>query len=437
MCGVSYQISHEKQFERYFQNFDLIGPLVFSKMALIRFVLIAFLASIVLTACGNSSGSSASADSSGRGKADTSSLRKVITVTAIEKSLEQLIVVTGSLAAEQEVVLGMKVAGRISELPVDLGSTVQKGDVIARVDTTDFELRVRQSAAALEQSRVRLGLPPTGTNENVEIEQTAPVREARATMDGARNRLDRASQLFEKGLMAKSDFDLTNSAYKVTEAHYADALDEARNRQGILSQRRSELEIARQQLADAVLYAPISGAVRQRTANVGQYVAAGASIVTLVQMSPLRLRTDVPEREALDIRVGMPVRVTLEGTSTVHEGRVVRLSPSIDEANRTLLVETEVPNTSNILRPGSFARAEIIASSSQRGLIVPAAAVVAFAGIDRVFTVQDGKAIEKRIKTGRRSEAGIEILEGISAGDQVVVNPGNMTNGESVSVAGQ
>jgi RND family efflux transporter MFP subunit len=405
-------------------------------MKAIKIVLLVFLGSIVFTGCGTSSGTAATADSSGRAKA-ADSLRKVTTVTAAEMPLEQLIVVTGTLAAEQEIILGMKVAGRISELPVDLGSIVQKGDVIARLDTTDFDLRLRQSAAALEQARVRLGLPPTGTNEDVDLERTSLVREAHATMEGTRFRLDRASQLYEKGLMAKSDFDVANSAYKVAEAQYADALDEARNRQGVLSQRKSELEIARQQLADAVLYAPIGGSIRQRSANVGQYVSAGTPIVNVVQMNPVRLRTDVPEREALNIRTGMLVRVTVEGTTTVHEGRVVRLSPSVDESNRTLLVETEIPNSSNVLRPGSFARAEIVASSSQRGLIVPATAVVSFAGIDRVFTVPDGKASEIRIKTGRRTDTGIEILEGVSAGDQVVINPGNMTDGESVTVTGK
>jgi RND family efflux transporter MFP subunit len=405
-------------------------------MKAIKTVLLVFLGSIVLTGCGTSSGTAATSDSSARAKA-ADSLRKVTTVTAVEMPLEQLIVVTGTLAAEQEIILGMKVAGRISDLPVDLGSTVQKGDVIARLDTTDFDLRLRQSAAALEQARVRLGLPPTGTNEDVDIERTSLVREARASMDGTRFRLDRATQLYEKGLMAKADFDVANSAYKVSEAQYADALDEARNRQGVLSQRKSELEIARQQLADAVLYAPIGGSVRQRSANVGQYVSAGTPVVNLVQMNPVRLRTDVPEREALNIRTGMLVRVTVEGTTTVHEGRVVRLSPSVDESNRTLLVETEIPNSSNVLRPGSFARAEIVASSSQRGLIVPPTAIVSFAGIDRVFTVRDGKASEIRIKTGRRTDTGIEILEGVSSGDQVVINPGNMTDGEPVTVTGK
>ena len=106
---------------------------------------------------------------------------------------------------------------------------------------------------------------------------------------------------------------------------------------------------------------------------------------------------------------------------------------AIDEASRTLLVETEVSNANNSLRPGAFARAEIVASSSQRALMVPTAAVVTFAGIDRVFTVHDAQATEKRVRTGRHTASGIEILEGISAGDQVVLDPGNLADGEKVT----
>jgi RND family efflux transporter MFP subunit len=396
-----------------------------------KVLLLAFLAGLASSGC--SDPPRAAASDSAKNKAEDGTRRHVITVTAVEKPIEQLVVVTGTLGAEKEIVLGLKVAGRISDLPVDLGSAVAKGDVIARVDTTDFVLRVRQSEAALQQARVRLGLAPDGTNEDVDLEQTPPVREARAQMDAARARQERANQLFENGLMAKADLDTVNSAFKVADAQYADALDEGKNRQGVLAQRRSELQIARQQLDDAVLYAPIGGAVRQRNANVGEYLAAGATVVTLVQMNPLRLRTEVPERDAANIRAGMMVRVSVEGATGTHEGRVVRLSPAIDEANRTLLVETEVSNADNLLRPGAFARAEIISSSNQRALMVPAAAIVTFAGIDRVFTVKDGQASEKRVKTGRHTAAGVEILDGVSAGDAVVLDPGNLTDRERVT----
>ena len=277
-------------------------------------------------------------------------------------------------------------------------------------------------------------MEPEESDFSVVIENTALAKQARAEMDAARSRLERARQLFEKGLLPKADFDTTNSGLKVAEARYEDSLDEARNRQALLAQRRSELEIARQQLADSVLYAPISGVIRQRNANPGQFLAAGTPVVTLVQIDPLRLQTAVPEREARMIRTGQPVRVTVEGAPGTHQGRIARISPAFDEANRTLLVETQVSNTSGVLRPGAFSRAEIVVAAGYRALLVPASTVVTFAGIDRVFTLNDGKASEKRIKAGRRSEEGVEILDGIKTGDVVILSPGNMTDGEEVVV---
>ena len=390
--------------------------------------------SLLLSACGTTPQAAALSDAKERPDSGPDQSRRVQTSVADQKDIEQLVVVTGTLAADQEVVLGFKVPGRVAEIPVDLGTPTQKGSPIAKLDTTDYELRVRQADAALQQARVRLGLSSDASDQSVVLEETTVAREARATADAARSHMERAQQLFTKGLLPKADFDATNFAYKIAEAKYEDALEEARNRQALLAQRRSELEIARQQLADAVLYAPISGMIRQRDANVGQYVAAGAPIATLVQMHPLRLKTAVPEREARGIRPDLPVRVTVEGALGAHQGRVARISPSFDEANRTLLVETEVSNTAGILRPGAFARAEIIVSSGQRVLMVPSSAIVNFAGIDRVFVVKEGKASEKRIRTGRHTDAGVEVLEGINTGDSVVVNPGNMRDSETIAV---
>lgn len=322
-----------------------------------------------LSAC--SSAPQASTDSRGRGDRPAGPARQVQTVLAEEKPVDQLVTVTGTLAADQEVILGFKVSGRLLEIPVDLGSSVQKGQAIAKLDTTDFELRVRQAEAALQQARVRLGLSPEDPDFSVDIVNTAVAKQARAEMDAAKSRLDRAKQLFDKGLIPKADFDTTNSAYKVAEAKYEDSLEEVRNRQALLAQRRSELEIARQQLADTLLTAPITGMIRLRNANAGQYLAAGTPVVTLVQMHPLRLKTAVPERDARMIRVDQPVRVTVEGAPGKHEGRVARISPSFDETNRTLLVETEVSNTSGILRPGGFSRADIVVAAGYRALLVP------------------------------------------------------------------
>jgi RND family efflux transporter MFP subunit len=322
----------------------------------------------------------------------------------------------------------------VSEIAVDLGSPVRKGQVLARLDPTDFRLRVEQAEAALRQVRAGLGLPRDGLAESVVPGKTALVREARAVLEEARLNRDRVAQLWEKNLIARSEVDASRSRLLVAESRYQAALEEIRNRQELLAERSSGLALARQQLSDAVLSAPIDGAVRERRASVGEYLAAGAPVFGLVRVHPLRLRVAVPERDAPSVRVGQAVRVLLEGDPAAHAGRVVRLSPSIQEQNRTLIVEAEVANQGGKLRPGSFARAEIVVDADRTAVMVPAGTVVTFAGLEKVFVVRDGKAVEKRIRTGRRSGDRVEILEGVAAGEPVVADPGNLVGGTPVTV---
>ena len=344
------------------------------------------------------------------------------------------VTVTGTLAADEEVVAGFKVAGRVSEIAVDLGSPVRKGQLLARLDPTDFRLLMEQAEAALRQVRAGLGLPRDGSDESVDPEKTALVREARAVLEEARLNRDRTARLSEKNLIARSEVDASQSRLLVAESRYQAALEEIRNRQELLAERSSSRALARQQLSDAVLSAPIDGAVRERRASVGEYLAAGAPVFGLVRVHPLRLRVAVPERDAPSVRVGQAVRVLLEGDPAVHAGRVARLSPSIQEQNRTLNVEAEVANQDGKLRPGSFARAEIVVEADRTAVMLPASTVVTFAGLEKVFVVKDGKAVEKRIRTGRRSGDRVEILEGVAAGEPVVTDPGNLVGGTPVTV---
>jgi RND family efflux transporter MFP subunit len=253
-------------------------------------------------------------------------------------------------------------------------------------------------------------------------------------LEEARLNRDRTAQLWEKNYIARSEADASVSRLLVAESRYQAALEEVRNRRELLAERSSGLALARQQLADAVLSAPIDGAVRERRASVGEYLAAGAPVFALVRIHPLRLRVAATERDAPSVRIGQAVQVRLEGDPAVHSGRIARLSPSLQEQNRTLIVEAEVANRDGRLRPGSFARAEIVVEADRTAVTVPISTVVTFAGLEKVFLVQDGKALEKRIRTGRRSGDRIEILEGVAAGEPVVANPGNLVGGMPVTV---
>jgi RND family efflux transporter MFP subunit len=359
--------------------------------------------------------------------------RQVKTARVEETPFGETVTANGTLAAFDQSTASVKVAGRLNSISVDLGSVVRRGQVIAQLEPNDYKLRVQQSEAALGQARARLGLSPDGTDDKVSLEQTGTVRQAKAQLEEARLSRERAVRLVEQGIVAKADFDSADATYKVAQSRYQDALEEIRNRQALLAQRRSELALARQQLTDTTVKAPIDGIVQLKRASVGEYLAAGAPLVDIVRMNPLRLQAQVPERDAATVRFGQNVRVSVDGDSRIYVGQIRRLSPVITQESRMLMVEADVPNDGN-LRPGSFAKAEIVTNDAKMAVTVPNNAIVTFAGIEKVIVIQNGKALEKPITTGRRSAEWTEILAGVNVGDQVIVDPGNLQSGMAVEV---
>ncbi len=364
---------------------------------------------------------------------DAAPLKQVKAVAVTHIPVERAVSVLGSLTAYDHATLSTKIPGRLAQITVDFGSPVEQGQLLARVEPRDYQLQVQQAEAALAQARVLLGLAPTTTDERVDPEQTGTVRQARALLGEAQKTRDRLATLVAKGFSAKSAFDAAEATLLVAQSRYQDALEEIRARQALLLQRRSELDIARQRLADTAIRAPFDGVVQEKHASIGEYLAASAPVATVVRMDPLRLRAEVPERAAHQVQAGQKVRVIVEGLERVHEGVVMRLGPTIDTQNRMLTIEADVKNSGD-LRPGAFARVEIVTDGTAMALVVPSRAVTTFAGLEKVWRVQEGKAEEKPITTGQRTGEWTEVLSGISVGDLVILDPINLRSGQTVSV---
>lgn len=395
-----------------------------------RLVLLSICAGLLAFAAGcksdyPASGKAASPDSKG-------AARQVKTVKVTETPIGETVTVNGNLAAYDHLTVGTKVPGRLQTISVDFGSVVRKGQVIAQLEQQDYKLRVQQSEAGLAQARARLGLSPDGADDRVSAEETGTVRQAKAVLDDAKSRRDRAAKLVEQGVVSRAELDTAESEYKVALSRYQDGLEEIRNRQGLLAQRRSELSMAKQQLADTLVYSPLDGVVQEKKASAGEYLAAGAPLVDVVRIDPLRLRVDVPERESHNIKMGQSVRVTVEGDPDSYLGYIKRLSPTISEQNRVLSVEADVRNSGR-LRPGAFVKAEIVTNQTASAVTVPPNAIVTFAGIDKVILVENGKALEKAVTLGRRGSDWIEIKAGVSVGQSVVIDPGNLQSGQAVN----
>jgi multidrug resistance efflux pump len=257
--------------------------------------------------------------------------RKVKTAKVAEMPVGETVTVNGTLAAYDQTTVSVKVPGRLKAISVDLGSVVRRGQLVAQVEPEDYRLRVEQATAALAQARARLGLSPEGSDDKVDPEQTATVRQARAVLNQAGFDRDRAAKLVQQGVVSRAEYDSADAAYKVAQGRYQDAIEEIHNRQGLLAQRRSELSLAKQLLADTVVLAPLDGIVQEKRTSVGEYLAAGAPVVNIVKMDPLRLRAEVPERDAHNVREGQSVHVTVEGDTNSYQGQIKRLSPVISE----------------------------------------------------------------------------------------------------------
>lgn len=361
--------------------------------------------------------------------------RTVQVAVAGNHPLPRTVQVSGTLGADEEAELGFKVQGRVATVHVDLGSKVEKGQPLAVLETSDFELRVQQALAALQQARARLGLQLQGDDFEVDPEQIAVVGMARSTLDEARQNRDRVQELVKQQLRSDSDLDAARAAFELAKAKHQDALEEVRQRQAVATQRRAELALARQQLADATLVAPFDGAIRERRVSPGRFVSAGGPVFVIVKTDPLRLRLQVPERESSGVRIGQPVTLTLEGDPVPHRGEIARLAPAIGESNRTLTVEAKVENRDGALRPGAFARATIVVEAAAPTLCIPKSALVTFAGIEKVVTVKDAKAEERRVRTGRSDDVQVEILEGLEAGTTVVLAPAALVTGQPLVIA--
>jgi RND family efflux transporter MFP subunit len=360
---------------------------------------------------------------------------KAVRVARAElRPMVRAISVTGTLAAQEKSTLSAKVAGRLQYLQVDIGSVVRQGDLLAQIEPRDYELRLQQASAALAQARATLGLSPDGEDDRVDVEQVSAVKLAKAVFDEAAQNQTRVTGLSESGIASASELDTVQATYHVAQSRYEASREEARTRASAVAERRAEFELSRKQLADTAVRAPFDGAVQSRSGHLGEYVAPGTPILELVKIDPLRLRLQVPERESTLVRTDQVVQLFVEGDTNAYAGRIARLSPALDEQSRMLFVEADVPARGS-LRPGLFARSQVIVDERQEGLSVPANALTTFAGLEKVVVVQAGKALEKVVRTGRRGADWVEIISGIARGEGVVLDPGGLRTGQPVSIS--
>ncbi len=295
----------------------------------------------------------------------------------------RLVNFVGTLYGNEEVTVSSQVEGQIKSLNIDLGDQVDAGQVVAQINDDLWRARLRQAEAMF----------------------------AKAQADEARGR-----QLVDRHVISAQEYESMQ-----TQATVARAV-------------RDRLTVT---IRHAQVESPIRGAVARRFVSAGEYVHPGSQLFTLVAEDPLKLRGDVPERFAHELQVGQSVQVRVDAfPDVVFTGRLARISPASNPENRSVAVESLVDNHDRRLKPGFFANAAVVTRSDDRALMVPQEAVVTFAGVTKLFVVQDGIAHERQVHLGTRSSGGlIEVTDGVKADELVATSAlSRLGNGSAVVI---
>jgi len=282
----------------------------------------------------------------------------------------RLVNLVGTLFGDEQVTISSQVEGQIDALGADLGDEVGRGQLLAQVNTDQWDARLR---------------------------------EADATLTKAKSDEERGRQLRETNVISTQEY------------------EGAKTRVDVATAQRDTLRVTIQQ---ARVVAPLNASVARRLVSVGEYVRPGTPLFTLVVQDPLKLRGDVPERYSSELKVGQSVQVRVEAfPSEVFTGTLARISPAANPENRSVAIEARIDNVARKLKAGFFGNAAVVTRSDDRALMVPQEAIVSFAGVTKLFVVTNGRAVARSIELGTRGNDGlVEIVEGVQAGEQVAVS---------------
>jgi membrane fusion protein (multidrug efflux system) len=277
------------------------------------------------------------------------------------------ITAVGSMRANESVIIRSEIAGRIQAIHFSEGESVTQGAELVTLDATEFRAQLAETTATVKLNELNFR---------------------------------RAQELQAKNLLSRQSYDEAQA--KLAESRAQQNVDEAR-------------------LAKTKLFAPFAGVLGLRQVSPGDYIKEGQDIVNLEDIGSLKLDFRVPETYLAEIKLDQEVNIEVDAyPGRTFSGKVYAIDPRIDEQTRTVLLRAQIPNTDLLLRPGMFARVNLVLEQRAAALLIPEQALVPKAEEQFVYRIVEGKALQSKVKTGQRRNGKVEVLEGLSSGDTVV-----------------
>jgi membrane fusion protein (multidrug efflux system) len=333
-------------------------------------------------------------------KKEAPSAERVInvqTLAAEQKSFRPLVEAVGTLKPDQEVIASSQVEGLLKQVRVDEGTPVSRGMVLASVDDTDYRLEVRRAEAALKQTEATLA------NTKVEYQ--------------------RKNELFKEQLVTQQQYDDVTTRMALADAE----VDRA----------KAALDLAKERFAKTKIYSPLQGYVKEKKVSAGDYVRNGTPLFSLIKVDPIKLLFTVTEKDVGKLKVGQQVQFKVDSMpGKEFTARVSIVYPSLEERTRTLQVEAQASNRGGQLKPGLFSRVILYTEEARMMMVVPITSILYDSESTKIFIVEGDRAKERKVKLGGKYGEWIEVVEGLKAGETVVVvGQNNLAEGVKVHVA--
>lgn len=405
----------------------------------------------LVSACGRSKSKDEKAkQNADAAQAATPSVIFVTASQAVSREVPSYLQATGSLEADEQADIAPQVSGQIAATPVDVGAFVRQGEVIARLNERDAQLRLQQAqgaeqqaVAALRQAEAKLGLGPGGKFDSNQIPEVRAAMQnyeaAEAQANLAEVNARRYANLVETGDVARSAYDQAKAQAETARAQanaakqqYEVTVNTSRqNNQGIsaaqaaLVSARAQTGLAQKAAADTTIRAPFSGFISDRPAAPGEYVTPASKIATLVRSNPIKVSLQLPEASVGLVRIGVPIAVSVTAYPNVNfQGQVTAISPALDLTARTIQVKAKIANPQNQLHPGMFVTGRIEQPNKGQSVFIPRTAVITdqTTNTSSVYVIEGNTVRLRQVQFGQQDGDLVQIISGVASGEFVVAD---------------
>jgi multidrug efflux pump subunit AcrA (membrane-fusion protein) len=380
---------------------------------------------------------------------ETEPILPVQLTEVVAEPIQRVVIAEGILRALDQSAVMPKIAAPVSKFYVNRGDHVTQGQLLATLENKDLMASVMDAKGAFEQASANYRNVSSSTVPNEIVKAQSDVQTARQQMDAAKKLLDSREQLLKEGALARRLVDEAAVAHAQAKGQYDTALktfeslqsigrhEEVKSAAGAMESAKGKYEAAQAQLSYAEVRSPISGVVADRSLYAGEMANPGTPLLTIVDISSIIARVNIPQSQAAFIKVGQPGRIASTDGAVETSGLVTVVSPAVDPQSTTVEVWVQAPNPGEKLRPGGTVHATITADTIKDAVVVPVEALLpSEEGGSAVYVVGADSVVHvRKVRTGVRNAEKVQVLSGAKPGEKAVTEGGlGLSDGAKVKV---